>query len=92
MNKIPIQIYFDPDTAAFYKGYAASMGKSFAEVIRTIAQEKKREIVASKNFKKMVKKKQFKHPMLQALDEVTKKLKDSHYYYPDKSDDELIYG
>ena len=78
--------------AAFYKAYAASLGKSFAEVIREIVKEKKQKIASSKNFKRIIKKKQFKHPMLQALDKVTEELKDSHYYYPNKSDDELLYG
>ena len=57
MNKIPMQIYFDPDTAAFYKAYAQSLGKSFAEVIREIATEKKQEIISKKKFRKNIRKK-----------------------------------
>lgn len=87
MNRIPMQVYFDPETAAFYKDYAKSVGKSFAEVIREVTNEKKKEIkFERKKIRKTV------HPLFKVLEEVRKNLKGTKYYYKDLSDDELLYG
>ena len=50
--RIPMQVYFDQEMLEFYKDYARSQGKSFAEVMRTILKEKKNKICnAQKNRK-----------------------------------------
>lgn len=84
-----MQVYFDQETAEFYKDYAKSVGKSFAQVIREIAKEKKQEFQTQSKKNKKIKK---VHPLINALDEVREKLKYSRDHYPDKTDDELLYG
>lgn len=91
MNKIPMQVYFDPETAQFYKDYAKSVGKSFAQVIREITQEKKKEIQTKKAAKGLEKKAKI-HPLLKALEEIKLERKNSRDHYPDKTDDDLLYG
>lgn len=80
MNRIPMQIYFDPDTVEFYKQYAREEGKSFTEVIRQAVAEKKEKL----------KKQKKEHPFVSFIYDMRRKYKNKKTYYKNLSDDELL--
>lgn len=92
MNKVPMQIYFDPDIAHFYKLHAQRVGKSFAQVIREIVYAKKVSLMKERQENPKNKTTHTdNHPLIKAFAEAEETLHNVNYYYADRSDDELIY-
>lgn len=86
MQKIPMQIYIDQESVAFYQDYARRRAISFAAAVREALKEKQQAIRATTMPKKA------DHPLLAAIDNAKTSLGTIPYHNPNKSDDELVYG
>lgn len=96
-----MQVYFDQETIEFYKEYARQQGKSFAELMRDIVNEKKtviaKSLIKSKrinsNKKNIDKKEQGinNNPIMQAFAKAEKSLKNIEYHFENLTDNELLY-
>jgi hypothetical protein len=99
--RIPMQVYFDAETIEFYKEYARQQGKSFAELMRNILNERKTTIAKSlinskrnNDFKKNITNKEQiinNNPIMQAFVKAKKSLKNIEYHFENLTDDELLY-
>lgn len=94
MLKLPMQIYFDPDVAQFFREYAKKNEISFAQVIREAALEKKKKLEKTGGKMKLFPKK-MKEPyksLFANIKKIEEGFKDAPYYHPKLSDDKLMYG
>lgn len=86
MQKIPMQIYIDQESVAFYQDYARRRAISFAAAVREALKEKQQAIHRAAMPKKI------DHPLLTAIHNARASLGKIPYHNANKSDDELVYG
>ncbi len=92
--RIPMQVYFDQETIEFYKAYARQQGKSFAELMRDILKKEKEKMinnVVSKHIETRKKADRYE-ALKKSIEKLQYKFRKAKYYYPDLTDDELLYG
>lgn len=87
-----MQVYFDAETIEFYKAYARQQGKSFAELMRDILNEKQSLLVKKQKIPKKRKLEDRYQALLDSINKLNKKFSKVKYHYPEISDDELLYG
>lgn len=89
-----MQIYFDPDVAQFFREYAKTKERSFAQVIREAVLEKKKKLEKKSGKMKLFPKK-IKEPyksLFANLKKIEEEFRDAPYHHPELSDDKLLYG
>ena len=86
MQKIPMQIYIDQESLAFYRAYARRRAISFAAAVREALKEREKSLRMSAVPEKNT------HPLVTAILNAQATLATTPYHHPDKSDDELLYG
>ncbi len=88
MQKIPMHIYVDPETAQFYKEYAKKKSTSFTVLIKDLLEKNKKQI---QNKKQQVDKNKYSL-FLQTIKKIQKQFAQTPYYHPELTDDQLLYG
>ncbi len=92
MNRIPMQIYLDPDIVSFYKAYAQKHGKSFAEIVRSIlAQDMPRLSKTQRDTKAVKPSKDIYSQLVQSIIKLNNQLAKVKDHYPDIDNNTLIY-
>lgn len=94
--RIPMQVYFDQEIIEFYKEYARQEGKSFAAIIRKLLEEYKEKIPkeekSAKRGKGLNERQKLTHSFIKTIQEGRKKFSKTRYYFPELTDNELMYG